>query len=408
MKFTQLFWTPKEKTINSVSSGWLDLKYHIFSWILSCNSILKFYPNLSLITDDFGEEILINKLKLPYTNIRKDFESINIKYSDNIWALKKLYSYSLHNESFTNIDSDVYIWNSFPRNVLDSKLYAQNYEINMPQYISCIKDIKKYKVNFHLYDLPDLNLNKNIIALNAGIIGCNLPTLFKKYYKIILKFVDGNIDKINKLRFEQFNLIIEQYLLFEFLKLNKIDTKTVLETTTSPEFIPNLTNFSAVPFNCNYIHLMGGKKIPSVCEQLERRVRLEYPDQYFSALQYLNKETGRKHSFFNTLSEEKIGYNNKVRFKYLFNNEINIIFYRTIKLFTCSDIYYKYKLNLTVYNFVKKYLTIIEYNKKKLNINKYYCLKEIVDFEKKRYKYLKSLNLYKYELLIRKQSTLWN
>lgn len=44
-------------------------KHYYFALTYSCLSIKKFYPQLELVTDDLGADLLINKLNLPYSNV---------------------------------------------------------------------------------------------------------------------------------------------------------------------------------------------------------------------------------------------------------------------------------------------------------------------------------------------------
>ena len=84
------------------------------SWALSCLQLNKFYNNVELITDSRGKELLIDKLKLPYKNVRIELDNLNFDCSPQLWVTNKIYSYTLHNEPFLNVDGDVYIFQPFP------------------------------------------------------------------------------------------------------------------------------------------------------------------------------------------------------------------------------------------------------------------------------------------------------
>mgnify|MGYP000084925178 FL=1 len=68
MKIVQTFWSgganPLEKAY-----GWPLPEYNMMSWVLSCLSLRKYYDDVELYTDKLGYELLIEKLRLPYTYV---------------------------------------------------------------------------------------------------------------------------------------------------------------------------------------------------------------------------------------------------------------------------------------------------------------------------------------------------
>lgn len=68
MKIVQTFWSgganPLEKAY-----GWPLSEYNMMSWVLSCLSLRKYYDDVELYTDKLGYELLIEKLRLPYTYV---------------------------------------------------------------------------------------------------------------------------------------------------------------------------------------------------------------------------------------------------------------------------------------------------------------------------------------------------
>jgi hypothetical protein len=77
MKIVQTLWTlpsfaknSKENLENRLSGGWLHPKYYYFAMAYSCLTLKKFYDKIELVTDKIGADLLINKLKLPYTSVK--------------------------------------------------------------------------------------------------------------------------------------------------------------------------------------------------------------------------------------------------------------------------------------------------------------------------------------------------
>ncbi len=105
MKIIQSFWSKpsyKKKNVklhDRNNGGWTDKKYNYFSWALSCLQFRKYYDDVELITDEIGYNILIEKLKLPYTKVDVCLDKIN-HYHEDLWALGKIYAYSIQNTPF--------------------------------------------------------------------------------------------------------------------------------------------------------------------------------------------------------------------------------------------------------------------------------------------------------------------
>ena len=120
MKVIQSFWTGNQSK-SDATYGWLSNKYHWLSWILSSNQLSKHHSNLELYTDAFGYEILIKKLKLPYSKVYVVLDELNCYHKD-LWALAKIKTYELQNKPFLHVDGDVFTWNSLTKNFRDSAL----------------------------------------------------------------------------------------------------------------------------------------------------------------------------------------------------------------------------------------------------------------------------------------------
>ena len=116
MKIVQSFWSGNNWSLDK-NYGWYSSKYHWLGWVLSVNQLRKFYDEVELVTDRIGYEILINKLKLPYSKVHVILDDLN-QYNENLWALAKIKSYSFMNEPFLHVDGDVFIWEKFDEELL--------------------------------------------------------------------------------------------------------------------------------------------------------------------------------------------------------------------------------------------------------------------------------------------------
>jgi hypothetical protein len=139
MKIVQSLWVKPSIKKNSVNTsdrntgGWTDKKYNYISWALSCLQFCKYYNKVELITDNLGYDTLIKKMKLPYTDVKVVLDDLN-DYHPDLWALGKIYAYSLQKEPFIHADGDVFIYAPFSKELESSALLAQNIEKDFYYY----------------------------------------------------------------------------------------------------------------------------------------------------------------------------------------------------------------------------------------------------------------------------------
>ncbi len=104
MRITQTFWSGTGNPLNK-SYGWNHAEHNLMSWALSCCSLREHYDDVILYTDRQGYEVLIEKLRLPYTEV-------HVMYDDSLclpqhWAYAKVKTYSLQTEPFLHVDGDI-------------------------------------------------------------------------------------------------------------------------------------------------------------------------------------------------------------------------------------------------------------------------------------------------------------
>lgn len=300
MKIIQSFWTkPMVCGLGSSHSGrfvggWLEEKYHLASWIFSCMQLKQYYPRIELITDKLGYEILIKELELPYDNVQIKLDLLN-DYPPGLWALGKIYSYSIQNEPFIHVDSDVYIWDLFSTRIHNARLIAQNIEIHYPFYQSLFNNLLENE-----FYIPDdvLKINereKSVSAFNAGIIGGNDYVFFKKFTKEAIRFVDKNLQKLHTIDIGRFNTIFEQHLFYCLSKTNNISVECFTNKTYEEELgkqLKGLNRLLEAPDDAKFIHLYGEdcKKNMAYCEEVLDRVVVHYPEFYYNLEKYLKKK----------------------------------------------------------------------------------------------------------------------
>jgi len=158
MKVVQTFWSGSRTSITKDSFGWHQPEYHLQSWALSCQLLKRLYPEVELYTDKTGYDLLIKQLKLPYTNVHVVLDDLNA-YSNSVWALSKIYTYSLQNTPFIHVDGDVFLRKEFSKELTASGLIVQNREIENRYFESSWKLLES-QVFIDYLELENIKLDQ--------------------------------------------------------------------------------------------------------------------------------------------------------------------------------------------------------------------------------------------------------
>lgn len=321
MKIIQSFWTGKN--VNSHKNfGWLSSKYHYLGWILSVNQLRKFYKDVILFTDLKGYEILIEKLRLPYTEVKVVLDDLN-HYEENLWALAKVKAYSEMDEPFLHVDGDVFIWEAFGNELLNKPLIAQNIETTTDYYWSMWESIRA-RLNYLPEQMKHYDMRLHNKAYNMGIFGGSDTEFVKRYCKNSFAFVDNNISCLSKDAAFNFNIFFEQVLLYEMVKSEQKQVSFLIEEDIGDNEYKGFGNFEEVPYERKYLHLLGFfKRQELVCNKLDIYVQKYYP-QYYSYLEdYLNITPKLSDFGFNYSIAEAVNYKNIYLSSIVNNKPIN-------------------------------------------------------------------------------------
>jgi len=291
MKIIQSLWTrPTFKKDNfrytdRNRGGWTDKKYNYMSWALSCLQFRKYYNQVELITDTVGFDLLINKLELPYTRVHVCLDALN-NYHHDLWALGKIYAYSIQDEPFIHADGDVFIYERFTEAFEGSDLVAQNIEKQFTYYNEIFKNICDQFAYLPETLVEFRNKHNSITGANAGIIGGNDILFFKEYSSLAFKFVDRNVDKIDKINTGMFNNVFEQFLFYAMAENKGIDINFYKQDVN--QAFDGLSEFTSLPNKSKFIHTVGVyKRMEYIGEQLAFRLLEDHPDYYYKIVRLL-------------------------------------------------------------------------------------------------------------------------
>ncbi|SOD83040.1 DUF6734 family protein [Spirosoma fluviale] len=275
MKGIQSFWL-RETEKKYFTCGWLDTKYNLFSWVLSSLQLTQFYNKRELITDSIGAELAIGKLQLPYTHVSTDLETI--KQDNYFWVSNKLYTYSIQNEPFIHLDTDAYLFKQLHSKLLTAPLVAQNFEYDHTYYTQSFQEVIANCT--YLPDFIRTDELGRLTAVNAGLIGGTNVSFFKEFETFTKEFFQKNETGLRKCTYENINIFVEQFLFKKFADYKNIpiDYVSSIEFGPAPDY--QMANFTQLPTNCPYIHVMNYKRNSTVCEQLAQRLWLESPELY--------------------------------------------------------------------------------------------------------------------------------
>ncbi|WP_035652383.1 DUF6734 family protein [Flavobacterium sp. ASV13] len=288
MKIIQSLWVKpnlKKENINISdrnNGGWVDKKYNYMSWALSCLQFKKYYNEVELVTDSLGYDLLINKLELPYTKVDVSLDVLN-DYHPDLWALGKIYAYSIQKEPFIHADGDIFIYKKFEDSFENSQLISQNIEKGFGYYDEAFKLIEEKFDYIPTYLTESKIKNNGIIAVNAGLLGGSDLDFFKEYTDEAFKFVDKNVSKLHEINLGTINTVYEQFLFKAIAEKKKIDINYYLENINYS--FDGLADFTSLPEKGKYIHTVGiYKRNEYIGDLLSHRLLTDYPDYYYKII----------------------------------------------------------------------------------------------------------------------------
>ncbi len=289
MKIIQTLYTTSKNPFAD-SFGWISPQYHLISWALSCLLIKKHFGNVELFANSPAANLLGEILELPYSQINVTHDKLELVH-DNLWALPKLYTYSIQDQPFLHIDGDVFLFRKISNRLLKGELIAQNIEEATEYYLSTQKELTKY---FHYFPdcvSNDFDSKYPIKAVNAGILGGNNIPFIKEYSGLAFEYVSRNEAYLSSINVDKFNVFFEQHLFYALAKEQNIPISLQFDNVVNDNGYKFLGNFHEVPFARTYLHLLGNyKKDEFACQQMASKLRELYPEYFFRILDFCNRK----------------------------------------------------------------------------------------------------------------------
>ena len=303
MRIIQTFYTKNIKSANPCG-GWLTEEYHYMCWALSCLSAKRCYGKVELYTDIYGAEMLIDRLKLPYDDVHIILDDVPILNSlpSFLWAMSKIYTYSIQTEPFMHIDGDFVFWKTYD---LNRPLIFQNIEYDVPLYGRIYQNLKK--------NSEEMVFERCLVdpfiegAFNMGIFGgTNLPFI-SEYANNALKYATkkSSNNKVFEDNKNDINCFIEQYYAYFLTKKMNIDYNVIHRPVRfKNETIGEGTDFNLWDKNIGFSHFLGQSKLNyHVADFVARELYNNYPS-YYRLVHNLFKDGHKKEFFFSKENKE--------------------------------------------------------------------------------------------------------
>lgn len=294
MRILQSFWTkpffePKEAgdPNNRGAGGFSDKKHFYMCWALSALQIKHYFGNVHLMTDSVGQYLFADLLQLPYDTVDTALDQF-ADYNSQLWAMGKVYTYSVQREPFLHVDGDLIFWDGVR-------------QLDLQKPIVCDFEFTDKKGEYEWvtgvlraggYYLPP-SLARQLARpgfvyqdANAGVIGGTDVLFFQQYARLALNFAEQNFKKLldHELFSSLFNCICEQMLLHCEARAHGLDITYLREFDVSDESAA--AQYPSRIQQSTHTHLFSRMNKYFFKEEIETWLSCLYPE-YYERINYL-------------------------------------------------------------------------------------------------------------------------
>jgi hypothetical protein len=299
VNFIQTLYIDKSKDIFNDGFGWSRPEFHLMGWALSSLQLNKLHKKVDIYANSGAAKILIDILGLPYAELHLEHDNLNL-VNNRLWALPKIFTYSLQDKPFLHIDGDVFLFDQFSNSLLKSQLIAQNLENATFYYTSTQHELMENFTYFPKCVKVDFDSTIPIKGVNAGILGGNNISFIKEYTNEAFKYINRNVEHLSSINVDRFNVFFEQHLFYSLATERQIPINFLINDIINDNEYEHLGSFHEVPFHKNYLHLLGHfKRDEFTCLQMAAKLRELYPEYYYKIISiFKTKNIPLFHSFY--------------------------------------------------------------------------------------------------------------
>lgn len=270
---------------------WRSPLHHHLAWGLSFRLARRHYPETVLITDRAGKALLVDQLGLPFTHVSTELDRLN-KADIGWWALGKLMAYSLQDQPFIHLDTDVFLWKPLPDNILNAPVFAQCPEHHPPADEWCGPEDVERAFSQHDLRLPtewEWSRSRSLHhfrEVNCGILGGTRTDFIRYYARLAIDLVLNPKYVAAWAEFPEkagYNMLIEQFLLDACIDFHRSSSDSPFSGIGIRYLFPSLGHAydPQAAGRMGFTHLLGDAKTDLiVTRRLEQRVQREDPKFY--------------------------------------------------------------------------------------------------------------------------------
>jgi hypothetical protein len=275
MRAVWSFWS--EPFCRGEGSAWLSPYHASLAWVLSVGCARRHYPDTTLVTDDAGAELLVNRLGLTFTRVSLELNRLRARDAD-WWALGKLYAYRMQTEPFVHIDADAFLWKRPPRELESAAVFAQSPETFDPDDPDTYYPTRA--VERSVAWLPEewrrYTAGRGARSASCcGILGGTRVDLIAHYADLGIRVVEDGRNAAGWVTWGNrglCNVLIEQMLLNAVVAARGLTVAHLFPDDGDPYDPAKATA-------AGYTHLIGSaKRHPELMADLEARVSAEFPE----------------------------------------------------------------------------------------------------------------------------------
>ena len=267
-------------------SSWLSPLHHLLAWGLSLRLARKHYPETMLVTDRAGKALLVDSLGLRFNHVSTELESIR-NADPAWWALGKLVAYSLQEQPFVHLDTDVFLWKPLPPGLANAAVFAQ-----CPEDHSAFTDwCKPHDVEtvFAHHNLPlpaewEWSRSRYVDYFreaNCGIVGGNRTDFIRHYANLAKDIVLNPAHAKAWATFDNkgaCNMIVEQFMLDACVEYHRSNPESPFRGISMRYLFPSWAEAynPEASARAGFTHLLGdAKRDHLVSQRLEQRTQDE-------------------------------------------------------------------------------------------------------------------------------------
>lgn len=291
MKVIQSFWAQRDIPAyyreKHTAAVWPSLKYELLSRTYSCLQAAKYHPTVSLYTDSYGKSILIDALKLPYTEVYTSMDDIQPVHPE-LWIEGFLHTIGQQTEPFVYVHDDVYFKMALPEDIINREafifmtgLWHEAMTREQIEQSFCYTDSYVYRsMGVHHRNLqPEFGL---------GFVGFGRLDWIPDYLGWSHTMLSQWLSDKSFTYMKSYNIPFVNAMLKRVLADNQIPLRVCDYIFRHEEHYQDL--FSYRPENA-VLHIPHHlKNDRTVCLELEMLVKSQYPDYYERVLSYIEKQ----------------------------------------------------------------------------------------------------------------------